>query len=182
MTGGKFPADAQSVPLPRETGRPYRICLVCMGNICRSPMAEAVVRAEAERAGLAGLVEVDSAGLGDWHVGERIDPRAGAELARHGYGDGGHRARQIRPSWLGDRDLILAMDKHNFRGLRRMGEDVADLPGRLRLFRSYDPAAPYGAEVPDPYLGDGQSFAHVLALIEPAAKELIAGVAHLLAR
>ncbi|SRR6266487_4732761 len=179
--GQEYQAAAPSAPAPRDPGRPYRVCLVCMGNICRSPMAESVVRAEAERAGIGNLVEVDSAGIGDWHAGERMDPRASAELARQGYLCDGHRARQIGPSWLHERDLILAMDRHNLRALldmARRGDGVRD---RIRLLRSFDPGSPDGAEVPDPYLGDTQAFAHVLGLIEAAAKGLAGRLAEVLA-
>ena len=175
------------LPLPakRDPGRPYRVCLVCMGNICRSPMAESVVSAEVAHAGLTGLVEVDSAGIGDWHAGEGMDRRARAELARRGYSDGaasGHRARQIELWWLEERDLILVMDKQNLRALRQMAGDRPGMTGRLRLLRSFDPASPDGAEVPDPYLGDAEAFAHVLDLIEAAAKELAAQLASALTR
>lgn len=182
MTPGQSPVAAQSVPEPRDPGRPYRVCLVCMGNICRSPMAETVVRAEVERAGLRGLVEVDSAGIGNWHAGEHIDPRARVELARQGYRSVGHRARQIGPSWLGDRDLILAMDQDNLRALLRMATGRDGMQGRVRLLRSFDPMSPDGAEVPDPYLGDGDAFAQALGLIEAAAKGLVALLAQTLAR
>ena len=168
------------MPPAREPGRPYRVCLVCMGNICRSPMAESVVRAEVERAGVGDLVEVDSAGTGDWHKGERMDPRASAELARQGYPPSAHRARQIEPSWLGNRDLVLAMDRQNLRALARMA-GPAQAGGRIRLLRSFDPGSPDGAEVPDPYLDEEESFAHVLVLIEAAAKELAGHLAELLA-
>jgi low molecular weight protein-tyrosine phosphatase len=183
MKPGQPPAA--SLPQAREPGRPYRVCLVCMGNICRSPMAESVVRAEVERAGIGALVEVDSAGIGDWHKGERMDPRASAELARRGYLSSAHRARQIGPSWLRERDLVLAMDQQNLRALVRMarGADAgdADAGGRIRLLRSLDPGSPDGAEVPDPYYAAEGSFAHVLALIEAAAKELAGRLAELLA-
>ncbi len=143
-------------------------------------MAESVVRAEVERAGIGGLVEVDSAGIGDWHEGERMDPRASAELARHSYLSSGHRARQIGPSWLPDRDLVVAMDRQNLRALVRMA-GRAGAGDRIRLLRSFDPGSPEGAEVPDPYLGSGESFAHVLVLIEAAAKELATRLAETLA-
>lgn len=152
-----------------------------MGNICRSPMAEFIVRAEVERAGIGGLVEVDSAGVGDWHAGEPMDPRASAELARQGYPSGGHTARQIQRSWLADRDLILAMDNGNLRALLSMARRTGGETDRLRLLRSFDPASPEGAEVPDPYLGDEEAFTHVLALIEAAAKGLAARLAETLA-
>ncbi len=179
MKRGQQPRAA-SVPPPRDPGRPYRVCLVCMGNICRSPMAESVVRAEVEQAGIGGLVEVDSAGTGDWHEGERMDPRASAELVRQGYLGSGHRARQIEPSWLQERDLILAMDRQNLRALLRMTPGRAGAGDRIRLLRSFDPASPDGAEVPDPYLGGDESFAHVLVLVEAAARELAAHLAEAL--
>src|SRR5216684_951834 len=75
------PAWPDTLPPPRDAARPYRICLVCLGNICRSQMAEAVLRAGLDRAGLAGAVVADSAGTGDWHVGGGMDRRARAELA-----------------------------------------------------------------------------------------------------
>jgi len=148
-----------------------------MGNICRSPMAESVVRAETERAGIAHLVEIDSAGIGDWHEGEGMDPRARAELARRGYSGSGHRARQIRPSWRAERDLILALDQHNLHALHRMTAGRADTAGRVRLLRSFDPASADGTEIPDPYLGESQAFSRVFSLIEAAAKGLAARLA-----
>ncbi len=182
MTPGQQPRAAP-VPPPRDAGRPYRVCLVCMGNICRSPIAESVLRTKVERAGIGDLVEVDSAGTGDWHEGERMDQRASAELARRGYRSAGHRARQIGPSWLEDRDLILAMDRKNLRALLGMAaaRDRGGRSGeRIRLLRSFDPRSPAGAEVPDPYLGDAGEFAHVLVLIEAAAQELTAHLAEML--
>jgi protein-tyrosine phosphatase len=143
-------------------------------------MAESVVRAEVERAGIGGLVEVDSAGIGDWHKGEQMDPRASAALARQGYLSSAHRARQIEPSWLRSRDLVLAMDRQNLRALARMA-DRAEAGDRIRLLRSFDPGSPAGAEVPDPYLDEDESFADVLVLIEAAAKELAGHLAELLA-
>jgi protein-tyrosine phosphatase len=178
MRSGQRPVAA-SVPPAREPGRPYRVCLVCMGNICRSPMAESVVRAEVERAGIGGLVEVDSAGIGDWHKGEQMDPRASAALARQGYLSSAQRARQIEPSWLRSRDLVLAMDRQNLRALVQMA-DRAEAGDRIRLLRSFDPGSPAGAEVPDPYLDEDESFADVLVLIEAAAKELAGNLAELL--
>ena len=106
--------SAAELPSPREPGAPYRVCLVCLGNICRSPMAETVLRAELAAAGLAGetagAVVVDSAGTGDWHVGEMMDPDARKALAGRGHDGSGHRARQFEPSWLSRYDLSLAMD------------------------------------------------------------------------
>ncbi len=156
--------------------------MVCMGNICRSPMAEWVLRAEIDRAGAKGRVEVASAGIGDWQLGKEIDPRARAVLASHGYGSGRHRARQFEPSWLAQHDLIVAVDKQILDALHRMAVGHPDMAGRIRMLRSFDPASPDDAEVPDPYLGDWQEFTHVLTLIEPAARQLAADLAQVLTR
>jgi len=155
------------------TDRPYRICLVCMGNICRSPMAEAVLRAELDDAGLTGAVAVDSAGTGGWHIGDPMDPRARVALAERGYDGSGHRARRFDPDWFAERDLILAMDEDNLADLRAMAPDP-ETAARIRLFRSYDPTANDDATVPDPYYGGEDGFAYVLDLIESAAKALVA--------
>jgi len=166
----------------------YRICVVCLGNICRSPMAEVLIRAELGRVGLADRVSVESAGTGDWHRGEPMDRRARAELARRGYDGSAHRARQIGPDWLGRFDLLLAMDADNFRALRRMAETSArqragerdDVVRRIRLLREFDPAAPEGAEVPDPYGGSPEEFEAVADMIQAAARGLASALAELL--
>jgi protein-tyrosine phosphatase len=120
-------------------------------------------------------VTVESAGTGDWHVGERIHRPAGAELARHGYDGAAHRARQIEPSWLGEYDLLLAMDGGNLADLRRMARG-SDAGGRIRLLRSFDPGLagddPFGGEVPDPYGGHPDEYARAFDLIDAAAKGL----------
>src|ERR1700753_1143356 len=86
--------SAAALPPPRDPGAPYTVCLVCLGNICRSPMAEVVLRAELATAGLDAAVTVDSAGTGDWHIGHPLDRRAHAELARRGDDGAAHRAPQ----------------------------------------------------------------------------------------
>ncbi|MFF5210991.1 low molecular weight protein-tyrosine-phosphatase [Streptosporangium sp. NPDC000396] len=146
----------------------YRICVVCMGNICRSPMAEVVLRKTLADHGLDGLVTVDSAGTGGWHQGDPMDERAAAMLADHGYDGSAHRARQFLRDWYGQVDLVLAMDRENLRALRRLAPDGAD----VRLFRSFDPAAPEDAEVPDPYYGGREDFADVLEMVEAASEGL----------
>jgi protein-tyrosine phosphatase len=151
-----------------------------MGNICRSPIAEAVLRAEFARAGLGDRVDVDSAGTGGWHVGEDADPRAQAVLRRRGY-PLNHAARQFDPAWFASRDLILALDESNLRALRRLAPD-RDAARRLNLLRSYDPKADDGdLDVPDPYYGGHDGFERVLTLIEAAAAGVIAHVAEELA-
>lgn len=172
MTTQPSHAWPATLPAPRRHRGPYRICLVCLGNICRSPMAEIVLRAELDRVRLSDAVQVDSAGTGDWHVGGGIDRRALAELARRGYDGTRHTARQFRPSWLAERDLVLALDRYNLADLRAAaGPDPAER-GRIRLLRTFDPAAGQDAEVPDPYDGRTASFGNVLDMIEAAARGL----------
>jgi low molecular weight protein-tyrosine phosphatase len=167
---------------PKNAVDRYKICVVCLGNICRSPMAEALVKAELASAGLAGRVSVESAGTGDWHLGEPMDRRARAELTRRGYDGSAHRARQIGPGWLDRFDLLLAMDQANLRALRRMaGEGSAPGAGeRIRLFRSFDPDATEGAEVPDPYGGRPEEFAAVFDMMRAAARGLVAALGQVL--
>ena len=174
-----------SAPAPRRESGTYRICLVCLGNICRSPMAEVILRDELERAGLSDKVEVDSAGTGDWHLGSPMDSRARAELSRRGYDGTGHQARQFGPSWFDQYDLVAAMDRGNLERLRRMAKDrqAAD---RTVLFLSLDPArngqgSGRDLEVPDPYNGGPEDYALVFDLVQPAARGLAAQLAGLLA-
>ena len=169
--------SAAELPSPREPGAPYRVCLVCLGNICRSPMAETVLRAELDAAGLNGTVVVDSAGTGDWHVGDAMDPGARSALASRGHDGSAHRARQFEPSWLSRYDLILAMDTRNLVDLRRMarGEDR----DRIRLFGA---AGGLGetSDIPDPWGGGPDEFGHVLDLLGAAAPVIAARLARLL--
>ncbi|SDQ41831.1 protein tyrosine phosphatase [Thermostaphylospora chromogena] len=147
----------------------YHVCLVCLGNICRSPMAEVVLRHTLDEHGLGELVTVDSAGTGGWHVGSGMDERAAAALAAAGYDGSGHRARRFEREWFDHIDLVLAMDAENLRTLRRIAPPGAD----VRLFRSFDPAAPEGAEVPDPYYGGPEGFTEVLRMVEAASEGLV---------
>lgn len=108
----------------RQTRGLYRVCFVCTGNICRSPMAEWVLRARIAEAGLSDVVEVDSAGTGDWHVGDGADPRTVRVLARHGY-PSRHVARQFQPAELLRRDLVIALDHGHLRTLRRWASSLS---------------------------------------------------------
>lgn len=143
------------------------VVFVCSGNICRSPVAEKVFARAVERAGLAGRVTVSSAGTGAWHVGGPADDRAAALLVAHGY-DVAHVARQVDAELL-DADLLVALDDGHLRALRRL---VADRD-RVVLLRSFDPAAPPGAGVPDPYYGGADGFAENLTMIEAAVPGLL---------
>jgi protein-tyrosine phosphatase len=172
--------SAASPPPPRDPTLPYRICVVCLGNICRSPIAERVLAAQLEQAGLAGRVLIGSAGTGDWHVGEPMDGRAQAELSRRGHDASGHEARQIQPDWLDDYDLVLAMDRSNLAGVTALAAGKAGLAGRILLLRAFDPAAEDGAEVPDPYYGGADDYAEVFDLVDAAVKGLVSRLSELL--
>ncbi len=160
-------------PLPplRNAAGPYRVCCVCLGNICRSPMAEVVLRAKLAAAGLGEKVLVDSAGTGDWHIGQRMNPPARAQLERRGYDGSAHRAREFDPSWLAERDLILAMDASNLAALRHLSRKDRDTERRIRLFG--DVAGMPGAEVPDPYGGGPEEFAQVLDMLETGMARVV---------
>lgn len=154
--------------------RPFRVVVVCLGNICRSPMAAAVFRARFADAGLADAVEIDSAGTGSWHVGNPADSRAAATLDRHGY-DTNHTARQLIAHDLADFDLVLVADHANrsdVTDLARTPDEVA----KVAMLRSFDPASSDDAEIPDPYYGEGDGFETVLAMIEAAADGFVASV------
>ena len=147
-----------------------RLCFVCSGNICRSPMAEKVYATVLDREGLADRVQVSSAGTGPWHAGEPADERAAEVLRRHGY-PADHVARQVNPNHLGA-DLLLAASPEHVAALTRvLGRD--DAARRVRLIRSFDPAAPAGAELPDPYYGGDGGFDEVLAMVEAAMPGLL---------
>lgn len=149
-----------------------RICFVCLGNICRSPTAEAIFRSLAEREGLD--VTIDSAGTGDWHVGESPDERSTRAAASRGYRLTG-RARQFRAADFERFDLVVAMDASNREALLRMApDDVAR--AKVRLFRSFDPDSGPDAGVPDPYYGDEDGFDHVIEICEAASRGLIAAL------
>lgn len=143
-----------------------RIQLVCLGNICRSPMAEVVLRHRLRAAGRDDVV-VESTGTGSWHLGEPMDPRALRALRERGYDGSAHRARQVDEDHLERADLILAMDRSNLATLRRKAPDDE----RIRLFGSYLPDEP---EVPDPYYDGG--FDRALDLIEAASDEVVAAL------
>jgi protein-tyrosine phosphatase len=141
-----------------------------MGNICRSPTAEAVMAKLVADAGLGDRVVLDSAGTGGWHAGERADPRARAAAARRGI-DITHRARQFAMADLDRFDLVVVMDRANLDHVRRMAGD-RDRPV-VRLLRSFDLSAPEGAEVPDPYGGGAADFDEVLDQCERACSGLV---------
>jgi protein-tyrosine phosphatase len=171
------------LPVPRldGAGSTYRIAVVCLGNICRSPMAEVVLNDRVERVGLANTVEVVSAGTGNWHVGRPMDRRAAALLTAEGYDATRHRAQQFGGDWFADHDLILAMDGENYSDITDATQ-LADEVDRVRMFRDFDPlVADGGRDVPDPYYGGEDGFAAVLAMVERTSDALVAALPAVLA-
>lgn len=150
----------------------FRICMVCLGNICRSPVAMSVLRFKLAEAGLGDEVVVESAGTGGWHIGAGADRRAAASLVARGYDDT-HSARKFVRDMFEDYDLVIAMDVDNLRNLRAIAPD-RETREAVRLLRSYDPTAPEGAEVPDPYYGGEDGFTLVLDQVERACDGLVA--------
>ncbi|MGW2209528.1 low molecular weight protein-tyrosine-phosphatase [Streptomyces sp. NPDC001781] len=152
----------------------YRVCFVCTGNICRSPMAESVFQARAAEAGLDRLIEADSAGTGGWHEGDAADPRTVSVLGERGY-DTEHVARQFQPSWFDRLDLVIALDTGHLKTLRRLAPTEEDAR-KVRLLRSYDPAAGADLDVPDPYYGGRDGFEECLEMVEAASAGLLESV------
>lgn len=160
------------LPEPARPGSPYTIAMVCLGNICRSPMAQVVLSDKLLQAGMADRVQVRSCGTGDWHVGERMDRRAAATLTASGYDPSLHRAAHFERTWFDVSDAILAMDFANLRDIRRLAASDRQLD-RVLMFRSFDPQAGDDVEVPDPWYGDRDGFAEVLAMVERTTDVLV---------
>lgn len=148
-----------------------RLLIVCLGNICRSPVAEGVLRARIETSSVAGRVELDSAGTGDWHVGEPPDRRSIANAAEHGVDISGLRARQLAASDYADFDWLLCADRANLRDVRARAPRGAR--ARSALLLDWCGLETEG-EVPDPYTGGPAQFEHVFQLLDRAADGAIA--------
>ena len=152
----------------------FRVCFVCMGNICRSPMAEVVFRRLVEEAGLDHEIEIASAGTGGWHAGDGADRRALTALRGRGYDGSAHRAQQFVEDWFDRYDLVVALDRDNERALRRLAAGIDGAEEKIRLLRSYGAADPAGdLDVPDPYYGGAEGFEHVLDLVELSCRALL---------
>ena len=145
-----------------------KVLMVCLGNICRSPTAEAVLRAKLEVAGLGEQVVVDSAGTGDWHIGNPPDLRSQRHASQRGYDLSALRGRQVAEADFHRFDLILAMDEDNLADLRRLAPEGAHR-AELRLFAH--------VEVPDPYTGGAAGFEQVLDLVETASDTWVKNLA-----
>jgi protein-tyrosine phosphatase len=153
-----------------SSARRTSVLFVCLGNICRSPLAEGVFSHLAAEAGLADRFEIDSAGTGGWHVGEPPDARARMVAKQHGV-ELDSRARQVAPEDFGRFDYIVAMDHENLRTLQRMA-GAAGSDAEVALLRSYDPLAD-GDEVPDPYYGGASGFETVFGMVQRSCQGLL---------
>ncbi|KRF28163.1 low molecular weight protein-tyrosine-phosphatase [Phycicoccus sp. Soil802] len=165
--------------------RPYRVTVVCTGNICRSPMGEFVLRERFEEAGLGDQVVVDSAGTHSWEVGNPADPRTLAVLARNGHDDFGgrdHVARRFERSWLDEVDLVLAADAGHLRELTKLARTDSQR-AKVRMFRSFDPDAQRSGELDmdDPWYGDDSAFDQTYAEVVAAADGVVDHVRRALA-
>jgi len=148
---------------------PTRILFVCLGNICRSPLAEVVVRAEIERRGLNEQFHIESAGTGNWHVGKGADPRSAATAERYGLDLSRHRAQQITRQNVGNWQWFIAMDHDNRRNLLHMGAPAE----RVLMMRQFEVDASSAPEVPDPYYGGPDGFEDAYAMLRDNAARLL---------
>ena len=156
-----------------------RICFVCLGNICRSPTAEGVMRHLLRSSPLAGRVEVDSAGTSAYHVGDPPDTRSAATARRRGIQLSGA-SRQVVSDDFSRFDYIIAMDHSNEHALSRLAGSMTE-KGRIHLLRAFDPDSPPRAEVPDPYYGGANGFDVVLDICEASCHGLLAHLTEQLA-
>lgn len=148
---------------------PIRVLMVCLGNICRSPTAHGVFEKHIHDKGLAPLIEVDSAGTGDWHIGEAPDPRSREAALRRGYDLSSQRSRQVESADFYSFDYILAMDSTNLRDLEKLRPQDAEV--RMALFLEFSGSST--ESLPDPYYSGEQGFELVLDLVEQASKNLL---------
>ena len=158
------------------------MCFVCSGNICRSPTAEVVLKSLAQDAGLSHLVEVDSAGTGDWHAGDEMAERSRATMTDAGYAVPPNVAKQFAAELFAERDVVVALDAGHLRALRWLAEvapDPAAARGRIVLLREFDPELAPGEtpEVADPYYGGARGFVDVLEQIERSCAALLDAIA-----
>ena len=148
-----------------------RVCFVCLGNICRSPTGEAVLRKMVKDAKLDHCISVDSAGTAGYHIGEASDARSRRAGQQRGYDLNG-KARQFTREDFAKFDYVLAMDQQNLRDLRRLAPDQPS-KDKVRLLRQFDTTAEPGAEVPDPYYGGVDGFNLVIDICERACRGML---------
>ena len=155
-----------------STTPPIKVLFVCLGNICRSPLAEGVFRNLVEEAGLDDQITIASAGTGRWHVGEPPDPRMRETARRHGLSIDDQRAQQIVASDLEHYDYVFAMDRSNYSTIRNL-DGHGQASSTVRLFRDFDPT-PEDKNVPDPYYGSGsEGFERVYSIVERTSRNLL---------
>jgi protein-tyrosine phosphatase len=160
--------------MPSKAMVTHRILFVCLGNICRSPMAEGVFRRVAEEEGLIDRFEIDSAGLGDWHIGQAPDHRAQKAARSRGVDISDQSARQVVDEDFDRFDLLLVMDRSNYAELKARAPHEAR--AKIRPFLDFAPQAGT-SDVPDPFFGGAEGFDHALDLIEAASRGLLASLA-----
>ena len=149
----------------------YSVLFVCLGNICRSPLAEGVLLHHLKERGLEDRVRVDSAGTGAWHVGERPDPRSLEVAGRHGIELPGT-ARRVSEGDFFEFDRVFAMDRSNLRDLEGMSGGL-EAEARVELFRDHDPDAGHDRDVPDPYYGGDDGFDRVFEMVDRTCRVLV---------
>lgn len=153
------------------TKKKHSLLFICLGNICRSPAAEGVMKAKVHECGLDSEFFIDSAGIGDWHVGQLPDSRMRDRGARRGYRFDSH-ARQIRQSDFDDFDLLLVMDKANYKAVTAQASSE-EARSKVRMLTDYLAEHSGTDVVPDPYYGDLSDFDYALDLIEDACEGLL---------
>lgn len=153
----------------QDTPMTLKVAMVCMGNICRSPMAEHVLRGKVKVAGLD--VEVVSGGTGGWHAGETAHPRTVKVLSDNGF-TSNHTAKQITSSWFDEYDYLIVMDKTNLNDIKEFARSSDDMK-KVSLLRDYDENSPKGSEVPDPYYSDYAAYLEVFEMVTAACDGLI---------
>ncbi len=151
----------------------HRILFLCLGNICRSPMAEGVFRHLVESEGLGESFHIDSAGTGAWHIGDAPDQRGQQTLQKRGIDISGQRARQVRAADFEDFNLLVGMDRSNRKTLMELAPESQI--HKVRLLLEFAPGAGV-EEVPDPYYGGASGFDKVFNLIDAGAKGLLASL------
>jgi protein-tyrosine phosphatase len=147
------------------------VLFVCLGNICRSPLAEGVFLHLVKQAGLSDRFEIDSAGTGAWHVGELPDARATLVAGQHGV-ELASRARQITEDDLEHFDWVIAMDRENLRNIERMAS-ATESDAHIHLLREFDTVQDGGDEVPDPYYGGASGFESVYEMVHRSCEVLL---------
>jgi protein-tyrosine phosphatase len=163
--------------VPAAESAPYRVLFICLGNICRSPIAEVVFRKLIDDAGLHDRITVESAATGDWHVGEPAHPSTLDVLKDRGYDGSAHRARKFAREWFDDYDLLVAMDRMNVKALQQLARKPEDVD-KIELLRAYDERSVTRGDldVPDPYGAPYDAFNQVLDVVLTSCRGLLADI------